>query len=62
MKKTLIVLSLTALLFPACRKNRVCECTNSNGTYDAGEIDATRSQGKKFCKGLSEGQTTCKLK
>ncbi len=46
----------------SCKKNRVCECTNSLGTYDAGEVEKTKSQAKKYCKDLSAGETTCKLK
>ena len=57
---TYIVLLLVA--FTSCKKNRICECTNSNGTYEAGELEATKQQAKKDCKALSEGQTECYLK
>ena len=46
----------------SCKKNRVCECTNSQGTYSAGEVEMTKSQAKKYCKSLSAGETDCKLK
>ncbi len=46
----------------SCSKERTCECTNSNSTYDAGTVDQTKSQAKKYCEGLSAGDTKCKLK
>jgi hypothetical protein len=46
----------------SCKKERTCVCKNSNGTYDSGTLDATKSYAKKYCKDLSAGETTCKLK
>ncbi len=46
----------------SCKKERTCQCTNSNGTYDAGTLEATKSYAKKHCKSLSAGETTCTLK
>jgi len=46
----------------SCKKERTCECTNSNGTYDAGTVEKTKRQAKKYCEGLSFGETTCQLK
>lgn len=46
----------------SCKKTRTCECTNSQGTYIAGEVDKTKRQAKKYCKELSAGETTCSLK
>lgn len=41
----------------------MCECTNSQGTYIAGEVEKTKRQAKKYCKEeLSSGETVCKLK
>lgn len=51
-----------ALSLISCKKERTCECTNSNGTYDAGTVEKTKRQAKKYCEGLSFGETTCKLK
>jgi len=51
------------LLFCAvsCKKERTCQCTNSNGTYDSGTLESTKSYAKKYCKTLSAGETTCEL-
>lgn len=46
----------------SCKKERTCQCTNSTATYDAGTLDGTKSQAKKYCKTLSAGETTCSLK
>lgn len=46
----------------SCKKTRQCECKNANGTYAAGEIDASKSKAKKHCEGLSTGATDCYLK
>jgi hypothetical protein len=61
MRKTILILVLL-WVGTACKKNRICECKNSNGTYEAGELEATKQQAKKDCKALSEGQTECYLK
>lgn len=61
--KNLPIFCLFLLFFVvSCKKERTCQCTNSNGTYDAGTIDASRSYAKKHCKSLSVGETTCELK
>ena len=57
-----IIALFGVLAFVSCKKNRNCECTNSQGVYVAGEVEMTKSQAKKYCKGLSSGETTCKLK
>lgn len=59
LKITLFCLGLA--LF-SCKKEWTCECVNSNATYDAGTVEKTKSQAKKYCKDLSSGQTTCQLK
>ncbi len=46
----------------SCKKERTCQCTNSIATYDAGTLDGTKSQAKKYCKTLSAGETSCSLK
>ncbi|HRH11951.1 MAG TPA: hypothetical protein PLU73_10570 [Bacteroidia bacterium] len=61
MKKTILIFVLF-WVSTSCKKNRICECKNSNGTYEAGELEATKQQAKKDCKALSEGQTECYLK
>lgn len=60
-RKTILIIT-AVLMLAACKKNYTCQCTNSNGTYDAGEIEATKNQAKKHCESLSGGSTTCKLK
>jgi len=62
MKKVIYSLIALVFIFTSCKKNRECECKNSNNTYFAGEIEATKMQAKKHCKDLSEGQTECYLK
>lgn len=49
-------------LFASCKKDRTCECKNANSTYDAGQIEATKSKAKKYCKDLSTSSTDCYLK
>lgn len=58
-KITAVLLAFFAL---SCKKERTCECKNSIATYDAGTLDGTKSQAKKYCKTLSAGETTCSLK
>jgi hypothetical protein len=50
------------LIGTSCKKERTCQCTNSIATYEAGTIDGTKNQAKKYCKTLSAGETECKLK
>lgn len=55
----------TVLMFAllvSCKKNRQCECKNANGTYPAGEIEASKSKAKKHCEGLSSQDTQCYVK
>ncbi len=62
--KPLQILAIIIFLFEliSCKKNRVCECKNSIGVYDAGEIEMTKIQAKKYCKSLTVGETVCSLK
>ena len=60
-EKTLLVV-FTLVLFASCKKTYQCQCTNSNGSYDAGETEGTKNQAKKHCQSLSSGATTCDLK
>ena len=53
---------LTLFLCFSCKKERTCECSNSNGTYDSGTTESNYFSAKKHCKSLSAGETTCKLK
>jgi hypothetical protein len=62
MKVIRIFLLFFAFIVISCKKDYTCVCTNSNGFYTAGTVDATKSNAKKYCKDLSAGKTTCKLK
>lgn len=63
MKTVVVYIFLAAgLLLGACKKTRTCECKNANGTYTAGEIEATKSKAKKQCEALSTSATECYLK
>ncbi len=62
MKFSQIIVILGVLFCVSCKKERTCECSNSTATYDAGTLDASKSQAKKYCKTLSVGETECKLK
>jgi hypothetical protein len=63
MRTLVIGIALAAgCMLCSCKKTRACECKNANGTYPAGELDATRSQAKKHCKSLSNSDTECYLK
>lgn len=57
-----IITLLVLISLVSCKKDRTCECTSSKGTYNAGEVDMSKRQAKKYCKELSSGETTCKLK
>jgi len=56
------ILVLVIMSLASCKKNYSCECTNSNGTYIAGEVEATKSKAKKHCEGLSTASTDCVAK
>lgn len=62
MKKLIYVIFAFSLMAVSCKKNRMCECKNSNGVYDGGEVEATKSKAKKICKDLSTSTTECYLK
>lgn len=62
MKIIQICALLALFLCLACKKERTCECSNSNGTYEAGTTDDDYFGAKKHCKSLSAGETSCKLK
>lgn len=46
----------------SCKKDWVCECKNSNGSYTAGYIEDTKRKAKKNCTDLSQGDTQCNIK
>ncbi|MBL7902655.1 MAG: hypothetical protein JNK73_11725 [Bacteroidia bacterium] len=56
------ILIFVIMSLASCKKNYTCECTNSNGTYIAGEVEATKSKAKKHCEGLSTNSTNCLAK
>ena len=58
----MLLVVFTLVLFASCKKTYMCECSNSNGSYDAGETDGTKIQARKYCKSLSSGATTCDIK
>lgn len=62
MKLTLLLASFALLTATSCKKDYTCECTNSFSTYDAGTVEKTKGQAKKYCEKLSEGETKCKVK
>lgn len=50
--KKLTILSIVAfasVMFIACKKDRVCECTTDGVTYKVTYNDATKRQGKANC-------------
>lgn len=57
-----ILIILFALGIMSCKKDYTCACTNSNGTYNAGDITTTKSSAKKYCEGLSTQSTKCTIK
>lgn len=64
MKMKIIQICTVFLMFSmmSCKKEHTCSCANSIATYDAGTVQSTKSYAKKYCKNLSAGETTCKLK
>jgi hypothetical protein len=62
MKQLAVILFLCVCGLACCKKDRQCECKNSNGAYDAGEVTATKTKAKKICKELSTSTTECYLK
>ncbi|MBK9284896.1 MAG: hypothetical protein IPM51_11360 [Sphingobacteriaceae bacterium] len=57
-----ILILLLSLYLGACKKNHVCQCTNSNNTYVAGIIEnSTKASAKKSCKDLNTDNTTCSI-
>lgn len=62
MRFTLLIAFFAVFTITSCKKERTCECSNSYSTYDAGTIEKTKGQAKKYCKSLSEGETVCQLK
>ena len=60
--KKIVLAAFAFVLLVSCKKTYQCQCSNSNGSYDAGETEGTKSQAKKHCKSLSSGATTCDLK
>jgi len=59
MKIIRISLLLLAFITVSCKKDYNCVCTNSNGSYTAGTVEATKSDAKKYCESLSTTNTSC---
>lgn len=62
MKITKIIAFFALFTVVSCRKEYTCQCTNTFSTYDAGTVEKTKGQAKKYCESLSAGETKCKLK
>jgi hypothetical protein len=62
MKTHTLLALLTLFTIASCTKERTCQCKNATSTYDAGTVDKTKSQAKKYCKTISAGDTVCDLK
>jgi len=60
--RKIVFLAMMCVLAVSCRKKWQCECSNTNGTYIAGDIEATRSKAKKHCESLSTADTRCNIK
>ena len=60
--KKILLFAFVLVLIASCKKTYQCQCTNSNGAYDSGEVEGTKRQAKKHCQSLSAGATTCDLK
>ena len=60
--KKILLVAFALVLFASCKKNYQCSCSNSNGAYDAGEVEGTKRQAKKYCQDLGSGSTTCDIK
>jgi hypothetical protein len=59
--RKIILFVFAVILFVSCKKNYKCTCSNENGSYEAGEIEATKRQAKKQCQSLGSGSTTCDI-
>ncbi|OFZ60086.1 MAG: hypothetical protein A3D92_01880 [Bacteroidetes bacterium RIFCSPHIGHO2_02_FULL_44_7] len=46
MRTTLLFTALLTLVFSACRKNYVCECTNADGDYYLQPLQAKMTESK----------------
>lgn len=60
MRRLLILVPLIALA--GCKKDYTCECKNSNSTYTAGTVEATKKKAKQHCESLSTSNTECYVK
>ena len=69
LKSLSIIIAIAAISIVACKKDRVCECTEGGVTYKVTINDATKRQGKANCVSTTEDngngtstKTECKLK
>ena len=61
-KMKLLFLLVVIIASSSCKKEWVCECTHSNGSYIAGYLDDTKRKASKSCDELSKGDTKCVIK
>lgn len=66
---TLILLTLSGILFSHCKKNYVCECSNPGGVFQTYTIKDTKKKAKAQCDDYSKqyqtiawSETGCSLK
>ena len=60
--KNILLVAFTLVLFASCKKTYKCSCSNTNGTYEAGEVEGTKKQAQKQCQSLGSTQTICDIK
>ena len=60
--KKYLTIAFFAVTISSCKKDYTCQCTNANGTYDAGQTTDTEEGATTYCKSLSSTSTNCDLK
>lgn len=61
MKVIRICLLFLIIGLASCKKEYSCVCSNTNGSYTAGTVEATKSDVRKYCASLSTDDTSCGL-
>lgn len=61
--KKILALSVLALALSSCKKDRVCECTNQDGSLNSTTTftNVTKKEAKSYCNSTSAG-VTCTVK